>query len=117
MSTSEKLKIAIEKENISYGELSKITGIPKTTIQRYAVGTTKKIPIEAIQKLEIALGLKKGYLMGWDEKIPPEKSEEIEEGIVLHRDGKTSTYRMSKDKLKTIEALLEQLDEDDNPDL
>lgn len=55
MYVSENLKKIIKDKNISYGELSKITGIPKTTIQRYAVGTTKKIPIDAIQKLELAL--------------------------------------------------------------
>lgn len=65
-SITENIKNAIDEKKLSYSELSKSTGIPKSTLQRYATGTTKKIPIIAINKIEAALGVKKGTLMGWD---------------------------------------------------
>lgn len=71
--TNNKLKEARRKADISLSELSKITGISKSTLQRYETGTTKKIPIEVIPILERAMNLPTGYLVGWNEtmnKIP-----------------------------------------------
>ena len=34
---------AITEKGISYGELARLTAIPKSAIQRYATGTTDKI--------------------------------------------------------------------------
>lgn len=63
-----KLKVEREKAGMSLSELSKITGISKSTLQRYETGTTKKIPIEAIPTIERALKLPSGFLMGWSDK-------------------------------------------------
>ena len=38
----QRLKESIEKSGLSYVELEKKTGIAKSSIQRYASGTTKK---------------------------------------------------------------------------
>ena len=67
--TNNKLKEARRKADISLSELSKITGISKSTLQRYETGTTKKIPIEVIPILERAMNLPTGYLVGWDETM------------------------------------------------
>ncbi len=117
MSTSEKLKNRRKELGLTMLEIAQKVGVSEATVSRWESGDIANMRRDKIASLANALNVTPAYIMGWDEKIPPEKSEEIEEGIVLHRDGKTSTYRMSKDKLKTIEALLEQLDEDDNPDL
>ena len=60
------LKEQLAIRNISYGELSKLTGIPKSTLQRYVTGTTIKIPMEAVNKIEQALNLNPGTIMGWE---------------------------------------------------
>ena len=60
------LKIILAK-NISYGELSEKTGIPKSALQRYATGQTEKIPIDRLQVIAKALGTTAPYLMGWDD--------------------------------------------------
>lgn len=60
------LKIILKKD-ISYGELSEITGIPKSALQRYATGQTEKIPIDRLQSIAKALGTTAPYLMGWEE--------------------------------------------------
>ena len=53
------MKIAIEKSGYSFVELQKRTGIPQATIQRYAVGKTTKIPIDAIMKIAKATNVSK----------------------------------------------------------
>lgn len=60
------LKIILNKD-ISYGELSEKTGIPKSALQRYATGQTEKIPIDRLQVIAKALGTTAPYLMGWEE--------------------------------------------------
>ena len=59
------LNIILEKE-ISYGELSDKTGIPKSALQRYATGQTEKIPIDRLQIIALAIGTTPEYLMGWN---------------------------------------------------
>lgn len=54
-----------EKKEISLGELSRLSGISKSTLQRYETQKTSKIPIDVIPVLESALNLPTGYLMGW----------------------------------------------------
>lgn len=59
------LNIILEKE-ISYGELSDKTGIPKSALQRYATGQTEKIPIDRLQIIASAIGTTPEFLMGWN---------------------------------------------------
>lgn len=63
---SEKMLNIITEKEISYGELSEKTGIPKSALQRYATGQTEKIPIDRLQVIASAIGTTPEYLMGWD---------------------------------------------------
>lgn len=72
-----RLKESIDKSGLSYVELERITKIAKSSIQRYASGATKKIPIDAIQAIASAVGVSAAYIMGWEsnvEKIPFSKT-------------------------------------------
>ena len=62
-----KLSEAIDKSGLSFGEISKRTGIPKSSVHRYAQGKTKKIPIDAVRLIADATGVSKDYIMGWEE--------------------------------------------------
>lgn len=64
---------AITEKGISYGELARLTAIPKSAIQRYATGTTDKIPLERLRALAAALCLPLSALTGWEEN---ERSDE-----------------------------------------
>ena len=55
----------LQKSGMSYGELSSITGIPKSALQRYATGETEKIPIDRIKSIAEATNVSPAYLMGW----------------------------------------------------
>jgi len=54
--TSDRLKDLVEKSEYTFEKLGKITGIAKSSIQRYASGSTYKIPVDAIEKLADCVG-------------------------------------------------------------
>lgn len=75
MSTrSERIKSLIEESGKSYQELEKITGIKKSSLQRYASGATAKIPLDVIEKLSKAFNVSQEYLMGWSENAKERSS-------------------------------------------
>jgi transcriptional regulator with XRE-family HTH domain len=81
MSTrSERIKALIDNSGLSYQELEKVTGIKKSSLQRYANGVTTKIPLDVIEKLSIAFHVSQEYLMGWEEKNDSPSEEVLTEG-------------------------------------
>lgn len=67
----ERILDRINSEKISYGELSKLTGIPKSVLQRYATGETRKIPVDSLKLIASALHTTAAYLMGWEDVQQP----------------------------------------------
>ena len=63
---SKRILDILSKKDISYGELSSKTGIPKSALQRYATGQTEKIPIDRLESIAKAIGTTAAYLMGWE---------------------------------------------------
>lgn len=63
--TAERLKEAIEESEYTLRDLEKLTGISRSTIQRYASGFTKKMPLSSVKLLAQALNIAPEYLMGW----------------------------------------------------
>ena len=63
---SERIKSLILNSGKSYQELEKITGIKKSSLQRYASGATAKIPLDVIEKLSVVFHVSKDYLTGWE---------------------------------------------------
>lgn len=81
MSTrTERIKSLIEQSGRSYQELEKLTGIKKSSLQRYASGVTTKIPLDVIEKLSTAFNVSQEYLMGWEEKKSSPSEPELTEG-------------------------------------
>lgn len=67
MSAADRLKKLFESRGLSYAQLEEVTGIPKSVLQRYASGETKKIPIDAIEVIASKLNASPAYLTGWDD--------------------------------------------------
>ncbi|MFQ9922054.1 MAG: helix-turn-helix domain-containing protein [Beduini sp.] len=65
---TKRLLQAIQDSGYSYAELEKRSNISKSALQRYATGTTKKIPLDVIETLAPILNVTPAYLMGWDTK-------------------------------------------------
>ncbi|WP_281691339.1 helix-turn-helix domain-containing protein [Neglectibacter timonensis] len=79
---SKRILETITCKDISYGDLSDKTGIPKSALQRYATGQTEKIPIDRLEKIASAIGVTTSFLMGWDsadKKEQPADSGELSE--------------------------------------
>ena len=77
---SERIKALVEGSELSYQELEKLTGIKKSSLQRYASGATTKIPLDVIEKLSVAFNVSQEYLMGWDEKESSPTELQLSEG-------------------------------------
>ena len=78
MLPSERLKLAIASSGYSYKELGNLTGIAKSSIQRYASGETEKIPIDAVDALASVLGVSATYITGWDDDDMKKKTPHTE---------------------------------------
>ena len=77
---SERIKALVESSELSYQELEKLTGIKKSSLQRYASGATTKIPLDVIEKLSVAFNVSQEYLMGWDAKENSPTELQLSEG-------------------------------------
>ena len=96
---TKRLRYAITESGYTYAQLEMKTGIPKSTLQRWAAGNIKKIPIDAIVIIANAVGISARWIMGW-------------EGTSEPSDGKTLT-----DSQTQLLKLLQDLSEDDIDDL
>ena len=72
---------AIAKSGYSYPELEKITGIPKSTIQRYATGGTQKTDFDVVEIIASAINADTQYLLCWETES--EISQETQNAIDL----------------------------------
>ena len=77
---SERIKALVDSSDMSYQELEKLTGIKKSSLQRYASGVTTKIPLDVIEKLSAAFNVSQEYLMGWDEQKSSPTELSLSEG-------------------------------------
>ena len=63
----ERLTAAIKNSGLSYRDLEKMTGVPRSTIGNYATGARTKVDFVSIKKLASALDVTPEYLYGLDE--------------------------------------------------
>lgn len=52
---------------LSYQDLADVTGIAKSTLQRYETGFIKNLSVGNLEILAKGLGVSPIWLMGWDE--------------------------------------------------
>lgn len=64
---SKKITDLMDAQNVSYGELAAITGIPKSALFRYAKGQTGKMPLPRLEAVAKALNVDPAYLIGWED--------------------------------------------------
>ena len=115
MSTrSERIKALIEQSGLSYQELEKITGVKKSSLQRYATGATPKIPLDVIERLSKTFNVSKEYLMGWTDNIKKEDKKTAPEQQRLSEGEKMWLELYHRLSDNTREILIESLDSLDN---
>jgi transcriptional regulator with XRE-family HTH domain len=69
------LNLILSKE-LSYAELSQLTGVPKSALQRYATGETEKIPADRLELIAKALGTTAAALLGQSSANPAAVSDD-----------------------------------------
>lgn len=77
-----RLRAALKLRHMSQRDLEIKSGIPHSSIQRYALPTYGRIPLDRVEKIAEALNVDPGYLMGWlDDPVPtnprPEEMNEL----------------------------------------
>ena len=102
---------AIEQSGLSYGEIARRTGIPKSSVHRYAQGETKKIPIDAVRLIADAVGVPTSQIMGWEEKETPETSRDERLNILYEL-----TKELSEDELTALKGFVAGLKANRKPD-
>lgn len=80
---SERIKALVEQSGLSYQDLEKMTGVKKSSLQRYASGVTTKIPFDVIEKLANAFHVSQEYILGWDEEKNSPGEPSLTEGEKL----------------------------------
>ena len=81
---AQRIKELVSRSGKTYQELETMTGVKKSSLQRYASGVTTKIPMDVIEKLETAFDVPRGYIMGWD--LPPEDAGAIAADVAMNPD-------------------------------
>lgn len=71
---AQRIKDLVIQSGKTYQELELMTGVKKSSLQRYASGVTAKIPMDVIEKLEMAFDVPRGYIMGWEEPTETKKA-------------------------------------------
>lgn len=82
---SKVMKDMMKIKQITYNELEKTSGIPRSTLQRYVSGTAKRVPINNAQRIAAALGVTTEYLIGWtdDEKANYQRDKTIDKIMAI----------------------------------
>ncbi|MBR3767565.1 MAG: helix-turn-helix domain-containing protein [Clostridia bacterium] len=78
-----RLLALMHEKDISYGDLSEKTNIPKSAIHRYVTGATEKIPIERIKNIAAALGVSAEYILGWNDESSKLKNPTVTSDTVV----------------------------------
>lgn len=100
---AKRIKALVEQSGKTYQELEVMTGVKKSSLQRYAAGITTKIPMDVIEKLETAFNVPPGYIMGWSGK----SADDLQDMGVL-----AAQMVMDQDAAEMVKAYM-QLDQPD----
>lgn len=85
----DKILKLMKEQNVSYGELSKRTGLSKSTLQRYVTNPDIKVPIDRISLIAIGLHTTPAYLMGWSKH-----KHEIVKDAYIYKDSQISFIKV-----------------------
>ena len=65
-----RLRDAINGSGYSLSQISQMTDIPKSTLQRWTSGQIKKVPVDEIVAIADAIGTSAKWIMGWGDDTP-----------------------------------------------
>ena len=100
----------MEKKHMSYADLSRATGHPKSTLQRSITGGTEKLSLDRVVDIAKALNVSPAYLMGWktEEPQPVTLTDEEQQFLSLIRQLSPQGRQAAAQMLQSLRALQEQ---------
>ena len=110
-----RIKYAREEADMSLNDVALKLGVNKSTILRYEKGEISKVKAPIIEGLAEALHVSPHYLMGWIDEETEKKNDILSDIIFKMRTDTTfasvveSLYKLDKDKLETINQMLNTL--------
>ena len=100
---AQRIKDLVAQSGKTYQELETLTGIKKSSLQRYATGVTEKIPLTAIEKLAAAFSVSVSYIMWGEEK---EKQPTESELSIKKKEFIRKVEAMSDAQIERLEQIL-----------
>lgn len=105
---SERIKERREELGLSYSDISKVTGLSRSTLLRYENGRIKNIPADKIELLANVLKMNPVQMMGWDMNLITDGISENEKLLIsnfreLNTKGKTKVIEYINDMMKINE--------------
>lgn len=76
MTTGERINYRRKELGISAEKLADILGVSPATVYRWENGFIEKLPVSALAPIAKALHTTPAYLMGWEEELKEEYTEE-----------------------------------------
>lgn len=111
---AKRIKELRKARDMTLEDVAKIVGVGKSTVRKWETGMIENMRRDKIAALAQALGTTPVSLMGWDEET--EKKNDILSDIILKMRTDTtfasvveSLYKLDKDKLETINQMLNTL--------
>ena len=93
---AKRLKEVIDKSDYTYAELEKLTGVSKSSLQRYATGETVKVPIDCFEQIATVTGVDIRYLLAWDDSPIEDKQEHLAKLVAdTHPEGVSSAVSIA----------------------
>lgn len=105
--TIERIKAAREKKGMSYQDVSDITGFSKSVLQRYETGAVKKIPVDRLEKIALALSVPPEWLMGYDTTNRHDISFSLVGSLTDHETAVITAYRNKPELQPAVDKLLD----------
>lgn len=106
---SDRIRNAMERANLSYGELSALTGISKSSLYRYASGFTPKVPFNRLEIIAKALNVAPSYLIGWNETEALDSFESVKAALMRVIDERTGGRPLTVQERAVIESAFKLL--------
>ena len=116
--TARRIRELRKSRNMTLEDVAKIVGVGKSTVRKWETGMIENMKRDKIAALAKALGTTPISLMGWDEEVREEeqRKNDAQTDIVLRMRSDDlfmsvveSLYKLDKDKLESINQMLNTL--------
>lgn len=100
-----------KEKGVTQKQLTDFLGIRKQTVTEWKNGVTNSYN-KYLPQISEFFDVSVDYLLGKTEQKKPAAEigdEQLQECVVLHRDGKTQTYKFTQKQLDLIAEMIEQL--------